>query len=1390
MPATAAAQPSGPTGFASSFEHGDPQPDWTDTAEKASGVTNDDPTRIPGDITDKVAQVTASGENPGSGEVKENLVDHDPGTKWLVFQRTGWVQFTFTEPVDVVRYALTSANDAPGRDPRDWTLTASDDGRDWTTLDTQTGQSFDKRLHTKEYKFTGGTKHLHYRLDFTANNGDPILQLAEAQFSETTPQAEARIQLAPTMSTAVGDGPTSAFTAKTKAGFTGRKALRYAGTHTATGRAYSYNKLFDINVVVTPTTRLSYLLFPEFLLDDLTYPSTHTAVDLAFTDGTYLSDLGALDLHGNPLTPQGQAASRTLYTQQWNHIAADIGTVAAGKTIDRILLAYDNPTGPTGFTGWADDITITATPATATKTSPADHVLTTRGTNATSAFSRGNNFPATAVPHGFNFWTPVTNAASTSWLYDYARANNADNLPTLQAFSASHEPSPWMGDRQTFQIMPSTAAGTPDASRTARALPFRHSNETATAHHYGVTFDNGVTTDIAPTDHAALFRFGFPDTANLIFDNVNNNGGLTLNPATRTITGYSDVRSGLSAGAGRLFVYATFDKPVTAGGMLPGGGGPAVTGYLKFDTGTDKTVTMRIATSLLSVDQARTNLEQEISASGTVDTVSARAKAAWNAKLRTIEVEGATPDQLTTLYSNLYRLFLYPNSGFENTGTRQNPAYKYASPVAPSTGPDTPTHTGAKITDGTIYVNNGFWDTYRTTWPAYTLLTPTQAGEMIDGFVRQYRDGGWISRWSSPGYANLMTGTSSDVSFVDAYLKGITNFDARGAYDAAIRNATVTPPNQSVGRKGIDKSIFLGYTPTSTGEGMSWALEGYINDFGIAQMAKALADTAAPGDPRTQEYLDNAEYFRNRAQNYVTMFDPAIGFFQGKTENGTWRTTPATYDPREWGHDYTETNGWNMAFTVPHDGQGLANLYGGRDKLATKLDTFFTEPETARHPGSYGGTIHEMLEARDVRMGQYGHSNQPAHHIPYMYDHTGQPAKTQQKVRDITSRLYLGSEIGQGYPGDEDNGEMSAWWLFSALGFYPLQMGAPTYAIGSPLFTKATVNLENGRTIVINAPKNSRHNIYIQNLKVNGKTYDKTYLTHDLLTHGATLDFDMGPRPSAWATGPDAVPPSLTTGTQIAKPLRDTTNLPGPLFDNNSQTETTATTVDLTPPRPHDVVDFYTVTSGKNAAADPRDWVLKGSFDGKHWATVDTRTAQQFPWRQQTKPFKLTKPSRYTHYRLEFSTPATVAELESLAKPTPGCTQTITGTHNGPLRVTGVLCLTDATVNGPIQIDTGGSLYAFGSTVNGPLTGNHPTALALIGSKTTGPVALTRTRGELTIGATTITGPVSLADNNAPVIGSSTVTGPLACTGNTPPPTNNGLTNTVTGPRTGQCSQI
>ncbi|MFE1935649.1 GH92 family glycosyl hydrolase [Streptomyces sp. NPDC059474] len=1254
----AVAAPAGPASahhadrtFASSFESGDPQPDWRDTVEtgpdgkkKASGVGGGYSSGIPGNVTDKVTEVRASGENTEGGEVKENLVDGELTSKWLAFDTTtAWLEFDLSEPVKAVRYALTSANDAPGRDPKDWTLKGSANGSDWTALDTRKDETFSSRQQTREFSFDGATAYRHFRLEITRNAGDNLIQLAEVQFAtgDTTPPA-------PTdMRTLIDRGPTGSPTAKANAGFTGTHALRYAGTHKPDGRAYSYNKVFDVDTAVTRDTRLSYRIFPSMPETDLNYPATHVSVDLAFTDGTYLSDLpGAVDQHGARMSPQGQAASKTLYVNQWNNKESRIGAVAAGKTVDRILVAYDSPKGPAQFRGWVDDISIAPKAPEKPLEHLSDYALTTRGTNSSGSFSRGNNFPATAVPNGFNFWTPVTNAGSTDWLYQYARANNADNLPTIQAFSASHEPSPWMGDRQTFQVMPSGASGTPDAGRTSRALPFRHEKETARPYYYGVTFENGLKAEMAPTDHAAAMRFTYPgEDASVLFDNVTGDGGLTLDAEHGVVTGYSDVKSGLSTGATRMFVYGVFDTPVSASGKLDGDGGKDVTGYFRFKPGKDRTVTLRLATSLIGVDQAKANLDRELPASTSFEQVKRAAQAQWDNILGRIEVEGADRGQLTTLYSSLYRLYLYPNSAFENTGTAAKPRHQYASAFSPGTGENTPTHTGAKIVDGKVYVNNGFWDTYRTTWPAYSLLTPKRAGTMVDGFVQQYKDGGWISRWSSPGYADLMTGTSSDVAFADAYLKGV-RFDAEAAYEAALKNATAVPPSSGVGRKGMSSSPFLGYTSTETHEGLSWALEGYLNDFGLANMGKALY-----AKTKKARYKEESEYFLHRAQGYVSLFDDKAGFFQGKDAAGKWRVPSDKYDPRIWGYDYTETNGWGYAFTAPQDSRGLANLYGGRAGLAKKLDTYFSTPETAspEFAGSYGGVIHEMTEARDVRMGNYGHSNQVAHHVTYMYDAAGQPWKTQEKVREVLSRLYTGSEIGQGYHGDEDNGEQSAWYIFSSLGFYPLVMGGSEYAVGSPQFTKATVHLENGRDLVIKAPRNSERNVYVQGLKVNGKAWNSTALPHSVLAKGGTLEFAMGAKPSAWGTGKNAAPSSITKDDKVPTPRHDLTVPSGgtALLDNTSGTEATFETVDLPITKAGRAVQ-YTLTSSDRSKA-PAGWVLQGSRDGKSWKDLDRRSGETFTWNKQTRVFSVRTPGTYEHYRLVPDGKATLAEVELLS---------------------------------------------------------------------------------------------------------------------------------------------
>ncbi|HYE39763.1 MAG TPA: glycoside hydrolase domain-containing protein, partial [Ramlibacter sp.] len=687
-----------------------------------------------------------------------------------------------------------------------------------------------------------------------------------------------------------GSGPEAPYAAKPRAGYSGVRALRYRADGSG-GRL----QLFPVDIAIGADTTLSWMVLPEIVGGD-TVASTGVSLDLVLEDGQRVSTTALQDNHSVRLGAAAQAQSKTLYPQQWARKAVRLDQLK-GRRIKAIELEV-LPASAAGASGWIDDIVIGEQPRSAA-TRPSDHVLTTRGTQANGTFSRGNNIPATAMPHGFNFWTPATDAGTLGWLYRWNEHNDAANRPRLQALSLSHQPSPWMGDRQTFQVMPSSAQGIPEADRVRRALPFSHERELARPHTYRVDFDNGIRAELAPSERAAIFRFRFPrdGDANLLFDNVDKRGGLTLDAATQTLRGYTDTRSGLSNGAARMFVFARFDQRWKESGLLQTG---RPTGYIKFLAG-DGEVRMRIATSLISVEQAQRNLDLEIG-DAAFETVRERAQAAWDAELGRVRVEGASDDQLATVYSNLYRLFLYPNVAHENVGSAARPDWRHADQsgwTQENAGGDA-LRTSAPVRAGKVYVNNGFWDTFRTTWPAYALLAPGRAGEMVDGFLQQYRDGGWVARWSSPGYADLMVGTSSDVAFADAWLKGVRGFDPHLAYEAALKNATVVPPVSNVGRKGLARSMYRGHVEATTHEGLSWTLEGALNDFGLAQMARALAVSERDA-ARARRYREEAEYFQARAADYVRLFDPATGFFRGRGANGDWHQAAADFDPRRWG---------------------------------------------------------------------------------------------------------------------------------------------------------------------------------------------------------------------------------------------------------------------------------------------------------------------------------------------------------------------------------------------------------------------------------------------------------------------------------------------------------
>lgn len=1057
------------------------------------------------------------------------------------------------------------------------------------------------------------------------------------------------------------DGPTKeeVITARAGSGLIGTKTLRLdaaaASVHTIIAKP-------GRDISIDRHSHLTYAIFPVADPLSLTDEATYTSLDVLFTDGTRASTLGARDLSGAELTAQGQGAGRALYPNQWTLVDVPLGEVAAGRTVAAIELTSRAPKGKARRV-YLDAVSITDTPDPSSLT-PADLVDTRRGTNANGHYSRGNNFPAVAVPHGFNFWTPVTRGNS-NWLYQYQEHNGPDNHPRLEALSLSHEPSPWMGDHDTFQIMPAPGPDVPSADRTTRAIGFTHDHETALPYRYAVTLDNGIVAEMAPTDHAAILRFRYPAgtvQGQVVFDNITNQGSLKIAPDGRSADGYTDVASQLSTGASRMYVHLEFDRRAIAQGRLSGQKRDNVQAWAAFDTKTDPTVTIRIATSLISLEQARHNLALELPASATLETVADTAKRAWNSRLARVQIPGAPLDEQRTLFGNLYRMYLYPNNAAENVGTASAPRLRHASPFGVRLHPDSPTQTGVPVVNGPLYVNNGFWDTYRTAWPAYALLTPEEDGQLIDGFVQQYREGGWIARWSSPGYADLMTGTSADVAFADAYDKHVRNFDASSFYRAGLKDATVMPDDPGVGRKGLNRSAFRGYTDTDTDEALSWSNAATLNDFALGEMAASLAASTPADSPAHANYAAESWYLHNRALNYVNLFDNEVGFFVGRRPDGRWRASKAQFDPLAWGGDYTETNAWTMAFDPVQDGQGIASLYGGRDGLARKLDAYFATPGVY-HTGDYGGVIHEMREMHDIRMGQYSHSNQPAHHILYMYDYAGQPWKAQDKIRDVMNRLYRGTAIGQGYPGDEDNGEMSAWWVFSAAGFYPLRMGTPTYAIGAPRFETMRLTVGQDRVLTVHAPGVSDRNRFVQSVSLNGRPLTRWWLSHDEIAEGGDLTFQMGPQPSHWGSSPDASLPSLTPAGQTPSPAVDLADVPGAthtgpdaLFDNDALTSAPIGGTDVTVTVSADASALaYTVTSTGSPDLAPSAWEILASDDNRTWQVVDHRTGEAFPWKHQTRPFLLPKGATHRMYRWHVLKPvsAEAGEFELLGHTSP-----------------------------------------------------------------------------------------------------------------------------------------
>ncbi|GAB2868229.1 GH92 family glycosyl hydrolase [Hymenobacter ruber] len=716
---------------------------------------------------------------------------------------------------------------------------------------------------------------------------------------------------------------------------------------------------------------------------------------------------------------------------------------------------------------------------------PADLVNPLMGTDSKPDLSNGNTYPAISRPWGMNCWMPQTGKMGNGWAYQYG----ADKI---RGFKQTHQPSPWMNDYGQFMLMPGT--GKIRVGEDERASWFSHKSETARPYYYSVYLaDYNITTELAPTERAVRFRFTFPktDSAYVLLDALDKGSYVKLLPAQHRIIGYTTRnRGGVPANFKNYFIVE-FDRPFTAthlvndntltstGTELTAAHAGAV---VSFRTGRGEQVQARVASSFISAEQAERNL-QEI---GTDDfeTVKQKGRDAWSKALGRVEIQGGTDEQQRTFYSCLYRSLLFPRKFYELDAAGQPVHY------SPYNG---------QVQPGFLYTDTGFWDTFRALFPLLNLMYPSVNAEIQAGLANAYREGGWLPEWGSPGYRNIMVGNNSASVVAEAYLKGGRGYDINTLYQALTHGANNAGPLEAVGRAGVSYYNKLGYVPydVKINESAARTLEYAYDDFAIAQLATALKR------PKKEIAL-----YTQRSQNYRKLFDKQSGLMRGRNQNGTFQTP---FNPFKWGDAFTEGNSWHYTWSVFHDVQGLMNLMGGPRPFLATLDSVFTLPPIFDE-AYYGEVIHEIREMQIANMGQYAHGNQPAQHIIYLYNYAAQPWKAQYWARETMNRLYRPTP--DGYCGDEDNGQTSAWYVFSALGFYPVCPASDQYVLGAPLFPRATLHLENGHDVVLNAPANNAANRYISQLKMNGQPYGHNWLSHGALQQGVTLDFDMVPAPA------------------------------------------------------------------------------------------------------------------------------------------------------------------------------------------------------------------------------------------------------------------------------------
>ncbi|KAF2338007.1 GH92 family glycosyl hydrolase [Flavobacterium nitrogenifigens] len=733
---------------------------------------------------------------------------------------------------------------------------------------------------------------------------------------------------------------------------------------------------------------------------------------------------------------------------------------------------------------------------------PVEYVNPLMGTQSLHNLSNGNTYPAICRPWGMNFWTPQTGKMGDGWAYTYTAEK-------IRGFKQTHQPSPWMNDYGQFSIMPVT--GKLVFAEDERASWFSHKAEISKPYYYNVYLaDHDVTTEITTTERAAHFQITFPENekSSIVIDAFDKGSYIKIIPSENKIIGYTARNSGGVPENFKNYFVLIFDKKfltnstwidkVLTADKLEANGNH-VGAVIGFKTQKGEKVNVRVASSFISQEQAELNLKNELGTSTFEETVS-QSKAEWNKVLGKIAVEDTNADQLKTFYSCLYRTVCFPQKQYE---IDKDGKIVHYSPY------------NGKVLSGYIYAGTGFWDTFRALYPLLNLVYPSINKEMQEGLINDYKEGGFLPEWSSPGFRNVMVGNNSASVVSDAYMKGLRGYDINTLYEALLHGANNEGPMDAVGRKGVQYYNTLGYIPYNVkiNENAARTLEYAYDDFAIWKLAKAL------DRPKKEINL-----FEKRMMNYKNLYNSSIGLMSGRNKDGSF---PANFNPFKWGDAFTEGNSWHYSWSVFHDIQGLIDLMGGEKNFTAKLDAVFTMPPVF-DDSYYGAVIHEIREMQIMNMGQYAHGNQPIQHMIYLYNYAGEPWKTQYWSREVMNRLY--KPTPDGYCGDEDNGQTSAWYIFSAMGFYPVCPGTEEYVLGAPLFKKTTLQLENGKQLIINASNNSETNKYVNELKWDNAVHTKNYINHFDVLKGGELNFDMTSSPNLKrGTTNEAYPYSYST---------------------------------------------------------------------------------------------------------------------------------------------------------------------------------------------------------------------------------------------------------------------